>query len=76
MLPLSIVHRVATHQYFAHSYLGVYRHAFTVGFVTLMILGVAGRVVPILAGGGFQANQFALGPFILFNVGNIGRLTL
>jgi hypothetical protein len=76
MLPFFIVYGVATHQYFAHSYLGAYRHAFTVGFISMMILGVTARVVPILAGVGSKQISSLWGPFILFNVGNIGRVTL
>jgi hypothetical protein len=76
MLPFFIVYGVATHQYFAHSYLGAYRHAFTVGFVSMMILGVASRVVPILAGVDSKQISGLWGPFILINVGNIGRVTL
>ncbi len=76
MLPLFIVYGAATHQYFAHSYLGAYRHAFTVGFVSMMILGVASRVVPILAGVDSKQISGLWGPFILLNAGNIGRVTL
>jgi hypothetical protein len=76
MLTFFIVYGVATHQYFAHSYLGAYRHAFTVGFISMMILGVTARVVPILAGVGSKQISSLWGPFILFNVGNIGRVTL
>ena len=76
MLPFFIVYGVATHQHFAHSYLGAYRHAFTVGFVSMMILGVSSRVVPILAGVDSKQISGLWGPFILLNVGNMGRVTL
>ena len=45
---------------FAHTYMGSHRHAFTVGFISMMILGVSSRVVPILAGID-QANELAMG---------------
>jgi hypothetical protein len=35
---------------FSHAYFGGYRHAFTVGFISMMIVGVASKVVPTLAG--------------------------
>ena len=35
---------------FSHAYHGAIRHAFTVGFISLMILGVSSKVVPILSG--------------------------
>ena len=40
----------AVHTGFSHAYYGATRHAITVGFVSLMILGVAGKVVPVLRG--------------------------
>jgi NnrS protein len=76
MLPFFPVYGILTHQYFAHSFMGAYRHAFTVGFVTLMIMGIAARVVPILAGIDSHQLSSLWGPFILLNAGNIGRVTL
>ena len=76
MLPFFLVYGVLTHQGFSHAFLGSYRHAYTVGFVSFMILGVASRVVPILAG--VDANRLSSlwGPFILLNVGCAGRVVL
>ena len=76
MMPFFIVYGVLTHQYFAHSYLGAQRHAFTVGFISMMILGVASRVVPILAGRDARQLSALWGPFILLNAGNTGRVVL
>ncbi|MBI4164520.1 MAG: NnrS family protein [Acidobacteria bacterium] len=76
MLPLFPVYGILTHQYFAHSFMGAYRHAFTVGFVTLMIMGVAARVVPILAGIDSHRLSTLWWPFILINIGNAGRVVL
>jgi hypothetical protein len=42
----------------------------------MMILGVSSRVVPILAGVDYKQLSSLWGPFIVFNVGNIGRVTL
>ena len=40
MMPLFPMYGVLTHQVFAHTYMGSHRHAFTVGFISMMILGV------------------------------------
>lgn len=76
MMPFFLLYGVLTHQGFAHSYLGAHRHAFTVGFISMMILGVSSRIVPILAGVDSRQVSSLWGPFILFNVGNAGRVLL
>jgi len=76
MMPFFLLYGVLTHQGFAHSYLGAHRHAFTVGFISMMILGVSSRVVPILAGVDASEVSSLWGPFLLFNVGNGGRVLL
>jgi NnrS protein len=76
MLPFFPVYSALTHQLFAHSWIGSYRHAFTVGFISMMILGVSSRVVPILAGVDSSKLTSLWGPFILFNTGNAGRVVL
>ncbi|MGA3323180.1 MAG: NnrS family protein [Terriglobia bacterium] len=76
MLPFFLVYGALTHQGFSHAYMGSYRHAYTVGFVSMMILGVASRVVPILAGVDSKRISSLWGPFILFNLGCGGRVVL
>ncbi len=76
MLPFFPVYGILTGQSFAHSYLGAYRHAFTVGFITLLIMGVASRVTPILAGLDSSRMSSLWGPFALLNLGCAGRVTL
>jgi hypothetical protein len=76
MMPLFPLYGVLTRQIFAHTYMGSYRHAFTVGFISLMILGVSSRVVPILAGVDSRKMDSLWGPFILINVGCAGRVVL
>ena len=76
MLPLFLVYGILTHQGFSHAYLGSYRHAYTVGFVSFMILGVSARVVPILAGVDSTRVSSLWGPFILLNLGCTGRVVL
>jgi len=35
---------------FSHAFFGAYRHALTVGFITMMIVGVSSKIVPTLSG--------------------------
>ena len=53
----------------SHAYLGAVRHSITVGFITLMILGVAAKIIPTLAG--LETRQLSpLWPtFLLVNAG-------
>ncbi len=54
---------------FSHAYYGAIRHAITVGFVSLMIVGVAAKVVPTLNGIAWQRLSALWGPFVLINLG-------
>jgi hypothetical protein len=54
---------------FSHAYYGAIRHAITVGFVSLMIVGVAARVVPTLNGVDIRRLTPLRGPFLLLNAG-------
>ncbi len=76
MLPFFPVYSSLTGQFFSHSWMGSYRHAFTVGFISMMILGVSSRVVPILAGVDSTKLTSLWIPFVLFNIGNGGRVVL
>ena len=76
MMPFFPIYGILTHQVFAHTYMGSHRHAFTVGFVSMMILGVSSRVVPILAGVDAKRMNSLWAPFILLNIGCAGRVLL
>jgi hypothetical protein len=76
MMPFFPVYGILTQQGFAHTYMGSHRHAFTVGFISMMILGVSSRVVPILAGIDAKRMNSLWVPFVLFNVGCAGRVLL
>ena len=76
MMPFFPIYGALTRQVFAHTYMGSHRHAFTVGFVSMMILGVSSRVVPILAGIDAKRMNSLWAPFLLFNVGCAGRVLL
>jgi hypothetical protein len=55
---------------FSHAYFGAYRHAFTVGFISMMIVGVSSKVVPVLAGVDPKDLKSLVAPFWLLNIGN------
>lgn len=54
---------------FSHAYYGANRHAITVGFISLMIVGVAAKVVPTLNGIDVRMLSKLWGPFLLINTG-------
>ncbi len=76
MMPFFLPYGRLTGQMLSHAYMGAYRHAFTVGFISFMIMGVAGRVVPILAGVDGTSLSQLWGPFVLANLGCAGRVLL
>jgi len=59
----------AAHLHFSHAYFGATRHAITVGFISLMIVGVAARVVPTLNGVDPRRLSKLWVPFLLLNGG-------
>jgi hypothetical protein len=54
---------------FSHAYYGAIRHAITVGFISLTILGMAAKVVPTLKGVDLRNLSGLWLPFVLVNVG-------
>lgn len=54
---------------FSHAYYGATRHAITVGFISLMIVGVASKVVPTLNGIASSSLTRLWLPFVLINTG-------
>jgi hypothetical protein len=61
--------------HFSHAYFGAIRHAITVGFISLMIVGVAARVVPTLNGVDPRRLSKLWAPFLLLNAGCTLRVT-
>ena len=61
---------------FSHTYFGATRHAITVGFISLMIMGMAGKVVPTLNGVDPKTLGSLRGPFLLVNLGCMLRVTM
>jgi hypothetical protein len=60
---------------FSHAYYGAIRHAITVGFVSLMIVGVASKVVPTLNGVDVKRLPGLWLPLVLINLGCAMRVT-
>ncbi len=69
LLPLLAPQSTAVKIGFSHAYYGAIRHAITVGFVSLMIMGVAAKVVPTLAGTDVRKLGGLWTPFLLVNLG-------
>jgi hypothetical protein len=65
---------VAAEMGFSHAYYGAARHAITVGFVSLMIVGVAAKVVPTLNGVDGRRLSGLWAPFLLINAGCLLRV--
>jgi hypothetical protein len=75
LLPLLAPDSGAARLGFSHAYYGAIRHAITVGFVSLMIVGVAARVVPTLNGRDVRMLPALWLPFVLINLGCALRVT-
>ncbi len=76
MLMLLPVYQIAAELAFSHAYYGAIRHAITVGFLSMMIMGVAAKVVPAFAGADAKTLSPLWGPFILVNTGCALRVSL
>jgi len=74
MLLLLPVYQAASGIAFSHAYYGAVRHAITVGFISMMIVGMGAKVVPTLRG--IEPDRLpALWPtFVLLNVGCFWRV--
>ena len=75
-LSLSETGRQALAINFSHAYYGAVRHAITVGFISLMILGMAAKVVPTLNGVDIRRLRPLWLPFALVNLGCLLRVSL
>jgi hypothetical protein len=76
LLPLAAPDSEAVRLHFSHAYYGAVRHAITVGFVSLMIVGVAARVVPTLNGVAPRSLPALWLPFVLINAGCTLRVVM
>lgn len=64
-----------SHVPFSHAFFGAYRHALTVGFVMMMIVGVSSKVVPTLSGVDVRRANSLWPTFLLLNLGNLTRVS-
>lgn len=71
---LSVTGREALDMGFSHAYYGAVRHAITVGFISLTIMGMAAKVVPTLCGVEPARLPSLWLPFGLINVGCLMRV--
>jgi uncharacterized protein involved in response to NO len=76
LLLLLPVYQAAVQIPFSHAYYGAIRHAITVGFVSLMILGMSARFVPAIRGIPAQRLSRLWGPFLLVNFGCLLRVSM
>jgi len=60
---------------FSHAFFGAYRHALTVGFIMMMIVGVSSKVVPTLSGVDVRRAPSLWPTFLLLNLGNLTRVS-
>lgn len=60
---------------FSHAFFGAYRHALTVGFIMMMIVGVSSKVVPTLSGVDVRRARSLWPTFLLLNLGNLTRVS-
>ncbi len=76
LLPWLAPESAAAQVGFSHAYYGAIRHAITVGFISLMIVGMAAKVVPTLGGIDVHTLGGLWAPFVLINLGCALRVTM
>ncbi len=58
----------------SHALIGAYRHAITVGFITMLIFGFASRIIPISQGIKLHSYPSLQKTFVLINIGIVIRI--
>ncbi len=69
-----LVYEAITGQEVPHAFVGAYRHALTVGFISMMIMGMASRIIPVFAGVRLYSERILFVSFVLINLGNATRV--
>src|SRR5690606_38592260 len=69
LLLMMPVYQVLYEGAFSHAYHGAIRHAITVGFISMMIMGMGARIIPRLAGLDTARLPRLWAPFVLVNAG-------
>lgn len=67
-------YETATGSPVSHAIMGSYRHAVTVGFITMLIFGYASRIIPISKGIKLYSYTSLIITFVLINIGSILRV--
>ncbi len=57
-----------------HAFVGAYRHAITVGFITTVMVGMAGRIVPVFRGVPLYSTRLRDASYWLLAAGNLMRV--
>jgi uncharacterized protein DUF1858/NnrS protein len=57
-----------------HAFVGAYRHAITVGFITTVMVGMASRIIPVFRGVPIHSRLLTEATFWLLAVGNLIRV--
>lgn len=68
------IYRQLSGQPVTHALMGAYRHAITVGFITMMIVGMASRIAPVFRGVALYSQPMLNATFALINLGNLLRV--
>ncbi len=68
------LYQASTGQPVPHALVGAYRHALTVGFISMILIGMAARVIPVFTGVRLHSDLMLLGTFLLLNLGNAVRV--
>ncbi|MDO8682617.1 MAG: NnrS family protein [Armatimonadota bacterium] len=68
------IYQILTGSAPAHAYVGAYRHAVTVGFISTLMMGVAYRVLPIFNGTELYSAKAMRASFWLLAIGNLFRV--
>lgn len=76
MLLLLPLYQIISKLPFSHAYYGAVRHAITVGFISMMIMGIGAKVIPALRGLPRHQLSGLWGPFLLVNAGCALRVTM
>jgi uncharacterized protein involved in response to NO len=69
------VYQAASSIAFSHAYYGAIRHAITVGFISMMIMGVSARIAPNFHGCESRPLPPLMAPYLLVNTGCLIRVS-
>ena len=69
------LHQFTTGQEVSYAMFGAYRHAIFVGFISMMIVGCASKMIPMSLGTQLYSYRLLFWTFVLLNLGNTLRVT-